>query len=136
MRITSQNTEATMKMSSLPLKNNSTVTQMEDSKVSTLVKKDEVKLENSPEQSKTNSVSRSDQVTKDKLEEAVASINEFIHTEKKNSKFVLHEGLDKYYVRLVDADTDELIKEIPPERLLDAFYEMQKLAGMIVDEKI
>ena len=33
-------------------------------------------------------------------------------------------------------ETDEVIKEIPPERLLNAFYEMEKLAGMIVDEKI
>ena len=136
MRITSQSTEATMKMSVSSNKNNSTVTQMEDSKVSNPIKRAEVKLENSTKQSKSITGSSSDRVTKEKLEEAVASINEFIHAEKKSSKFILHEGLDKYYVRLVDADTDEVIKEIPPERLLDAFYEMQKLAGMIVDEKI
>ena len=73
---------------------------------------------------------------KDKLEEAVNSINEFLNTQHKESKFVFHEGLDKYYVQLVDSETDEVIKEIPPEKLLNAFYEMQKLAGMIVDEKI
>lgn len=75
-------------------------------------------------------------VTKEKLQKAVDSINEFFQVDHKASKFVLHDGLDRYYVRLVDTDTDEVIKEIPPERLLDAFYEMQKLAGMIVDEKI
>lgn len=73
---------------------------------------------------------------KEKLKEAVDSINEFLQTDRKTSKFVFHEGLHKYYVRLVNADTEEVIKEIPPERLLDAFYQMQKLAGMIVDEKI
>ena len=73
---------------------------------------------------------------KEKLEEAVISINEFLNTQHKESKFVFHEGLDKYYVQLVDSETDEVIKEIPPEKLLNAFYEMQKLAGMIVDEKI
>ena len=75
-------------------------------------------------------------ISKEIIEEAVKSVNEFLHIEHKSSKFVLHDGLDKYFVRLVDADTEEVIKEIPPERLLDAFYEMQKLAGMIVDEKI
>lgn len=75
-------------------------------------------------------------VTQEKVEEAVRSINEFLHTQQKSSKFVFHEGLDKYYVKLVNAETEEIIKEIPPERLLNAFYEMQKLAGMIVDEKI
>lgn len=74
--------------------------------------------------------------SKDKLEKAVESINEFLQLDHTTSKFVFHEGLNKYYVHLVDTDTDEVIKEIPPERLLDAFYQMQKLAGMIVDEKI
>lgn len=77
-----------------------------------------------------------DVVSKSKLEEAVESINEFLNTQNKSSKFVFHEGLEKYYVKLVDAETDEVIKEIPPETLLNAFYEMKKLAGMIVDEKI
>lgn len=75
-------------------------------------------------------------VTKEKLEEAVNSINEFLNTQQKSSKFIFHEGLDKYYVQLVDAETEEVIKEIPPEQLLNAFYEMKKLAGMIIDEKI
>jgi flagellar protein FlaG len=29
-----------------------------------------------------------------------------------------------------------VIREIPPKKLLDAFYSMQKFLGMIVDEKI
>lgn len=75
-------------------------------------------------------------ISSGRLKEAVDSINEFLEIHQKNSKFVLHEGLDKYYVQLVDSETEEVIKEIPPEKLLNAFYEMQKLAGMIVDEKI
>ena len=75
-------------------------------------------------------------VTKEKLEEAVSSINEFLSTQNKASKFIFHEGLNKYYVQLVDAETEEVIKEIPPQQLLNAFYEMKKLAGMIIDEKI
>ncbi|WP_107942133.1 flagellar protein FlaG [Metasolibacillus fluoroglycofenilyticus] len=77
-----------------------------------------------------------DVVSKDKLQEAVDSINEFLQIQHKASKFVYHEGLDKYYVQLVDTDTEEVIKEIPPEQILNAFYELKKLAGMIVDEKI
>ena len=77
-----------------------------------------------------------DHISSEKLKEAVDSINEFLGIHQKTSKFVFHEGLDKYYVQLVDSQTEEVIKEIPPEKLLNAFYEMQKLAGMIVDEKI
>lgn len=76
------------------------------------------------------------EIPKEKIQKAVDSINDFLEVNKKAAKFVLHDGLDKYFVRLVDAETEEVIKEIPPEKLLNAFYEMQKLAGMIVDEKI
>lgn len=76
------------------------------------------------------------EISKEKLQKAIGSINEFLEIDHKASKFVLHDGLNKYFVRIVDTDTDKVIKEIPPERLLDAFYEMQKLVGMIVDEKI
>ena len=71
-----------------------------------------------------------------KVDKAIQSLNELLEINQKSSKFIKHEGLDKYFVRLVDSETEEVIKEIPPEKLLNAFYEMQKLLGMIVDEKI
>ncbi|MDM5332441.1 flagellar protein FlaG [Ureibacillus composti] len=51
-------------------------------------------------------------------------------------KFVYHEGLEEYYVEIVDSHTDEIIKEIPSKELLDAYYQMQKIIGNIVDEKV
>lgn len=76
------------------------------------------------------------EANKEKLQQAVESLNKFIGTDHTASKFVFHEGLDRYFVQVVDSDTEEVVKEIPPRKLLDAFYEMQKLVGMIVDKKI
>lgn len=75
-------------------------------------------------------------ISKEKLKQAVDSVNEFLQANHSASKFVFHEGLDRYFVQVVDTKTEEVVKEIPPKKLLDAFYEMQKLLGMIVDEKI
>lgn len=75
-------------------------------------------------------------ISKEKLQQAVDSVNEFLQLNHSASKFVFHEGLDRYFVQVVDTETEEIVKEIPPKKLLDAFYEMQKLVGMIVDEKI
>ena len=63
-------------------------------------------------------------------------MNEFFEINHSELKFVFHEGLEKYFVQLVNAETDEVVREIPPKKLLDVFYEMQKLVGMMVDEKI
>ncbi|WP_285397581.1 flagellar protein FlaG [Lysinibacillus sp. fls2-241-R2A-57] len=71
-----------------------------------------------------------------KVQQAVDTMNQLLEVTNNAAKFVYHEGLDRYYVTVVDQDTDEVVKEIPPKKLLDAFYEMQKMLGMIVDEKI
>ncbi|MEX3745405.1 MULTISPECIES: flagellar protein FlaG [Lysinibacillus] len=76
------------------------------------------------------------EISKEKLEQAIKTVNEFLYINHNASKFVLHDGLDRYYVQVVDTQTEEVVKEIPPKKLLDAFYEMQKLLGMVVDEKI
>lgn len=74
--------------------------------------------------------------TKEKIQKAVKSMNEFLEINYRSTRFVYHEELERYYITVVDKETEEVIKEIPPKKLLDAFYEMQKLVGMIVDEKI
>lgn len=74
--------------------------------------------------------------TKAKVQEAVAKMNEMLEVNNSASRFIYHEGLERYYVTVINRDTDEVVKEIPPKKLLDAFYEMQKMLGMVVDEKI
>lgn len=75
-------------------------------------------------------------ISKEKLQQAVDAVNEFFEINHSELKFVFHDGLEKYFVQLVNADTKEVVKEIPSKKLLDVYYEMQKLVGMIVDEKI
>ncbi|KOS60856.1 flagellar protein FlaG [Lysinibacillus sp. FJAT-14222] len=84
----------------------------------------------------TSTVGEEQEISKDKLQQAIDVVNEFLEINHSSSKFVYHEGLDRYYVTIVNRDTDEVVKEIPPKKILDAFYEMQKMVGMIVDEKI
>ena len=75
-------------------------------------------------------------IPKEKVQKAVDALNEFMTIQNRNSKFIMHDGLDRYYVEVVDAETEEVIREVPPRKLLDAFYSMQKFLGMIIDEKI
>lgn len=74
--------------------------------------------------------------SKVKVEQAVNAMNDLLGMNNSTSKFTYHKGLDRYYVTVVDRETEEVLKEIPAKKLLDAFYEMQKMVGMIVDEKI
>lgn len=74
--------------------------------------------------------------TREKIERAINSMNDFLEINHRSTRFVFHDELERYYITVVDQESGEVLKEIPPKKLLDAFYEMQKLVGMIVDEKI
>ena len=76
------------------------------------------------------------EISSEKLQKAVDSVNEFLQINNSELKFIYHEGLEQYFVQLVNSETEEVVREIPPKKLLDVFYEMQKLAGMIIDKKI
>ncbi|GAB4072945.1 hypothetical protein GCM10028778_06070 [Barrientosiimonas marina] len=53
-----------------------------------------------------------------------------------NLEFELHDKLDEYFVKVVDQDTDDVIREIPPEKMLDKHAAMAEFMGLLVDEKI
>lgn len=80
--------------------------------------------------------SGNDEDMRAKVQDAVDKMNKMLEVNHNTAKFKYHEGLDRYYVTVVDRETEEVVKEIPPKKLLDAFYEMQKMFGMIIDEKI
>jgi flagellar protein FlaG len=48
----------------------------------------------------------------------------------------IHEKTHEIMVKVLNKDTGELIREIPPEKTLDLVAKMMELAGILVDEKI
>ncbi|QDQ01388.1 flagellar biosynthesis protein FlaG [Lysinibacillus fusiformis] len=132
MRISTQPIESSIKAQvSTPIQATITDTGTAGVKKRKVQEVDAVKTE-----SKVKSEGEESKTEIEKVQEAVRTLNDFLKINNYSSKFVLHEGLDEYFVQLVDPQTEEVIKEIPPKNLLDSFYEMQKLAGVIVDERI
>ncbi|GMB09120.1 flagellar protein FlaG [Thermolongibacillus altinsuensis] len=75
-------------------------------------------------------------IPKEKLEEIVKGINEFLQPSQTSLKFDLHDELKEYYVQIIDERTKEVIREIPPKKLLDIYAAMMEFVGLIVDKKI
>ncbi|MFG6114694.1 flagellar protein FlaG [Halobacillus sp. MO56] len=73
---------------------------------------------------------------KHKTEEIVEGLNEFLEPANTSLKFEFHDKLDEYYVTLIDTKTKEVVKEMPPKRLLDIYAAMAESLGFIVDHKI
>ena len=49
--------------------------------------------------------------------------------------FKIHEGTGRTVVRLIDKQTHEVVKEIPPEKMLDVIAGIWDMAGIVVDRK-
>src|SRR5690625_1209175 len=76
------------------------------------------------------------EIKKNEVKTTVDKLNQFFEIERTNLKFVFHEDLHEYYVTVVNPLTDEVIKEIPPKKILDFHAAMKELIGVLVDEKI
>ncbi|MBD5095453.1 MAG: flagellar protein FlaG [Lachnospiraceae bacterium] len=49
--------------------------------------------------------------------------------------FKYHEETNRISITVTDSDTDEVIREIPPEKALDMLAKAWEIAGLLVDEK-
>jgi|SRR5690625_4528883 len=76
------------------------------------------------------------EINKKDVELAVNNLNNFLEPVSTNLKFVFHEDLQDYYVTIVDPITNEVVKEIPPKKMLDMYVAMAEYMGLLVDEKV
>lgn len=92
-----------------------------------------------PQTRQTNSTQiteRDYESEKSKVQQSVTKMNDFIEPLVTDLKFVYHEDLHEYYVTIINPLTDEVIREIPPKKMLDIYAAMTEYMGLLVDKKI
>lgn len=72
----------------------------------------------------------------EKAKKVTDSLNKLLETTSTKLRYQYHEKLDKYYVTLVDSQTDKVVREIPNKKLMDIYAAMLDFVGVFVDEKI
>jgi flagellar protein FlaG len=94
--------------------------------------------QNAPEQNAAKAPEQEEFQTfpKEKMETVVDGLNKFLKQSNTALKFQYHEKLQEYYVTLVDEKTKEVVREIPPKKMLDFYAAMNEFLGLIVDKKI
>jgi flagellar protein FlaG len=50
-------------------------------------------------------------------------------------EFSYHEETKRVSIKVFDKDTEEVIREIPPEEALEMVEKMWELAGLLIDER-
>lgn len=74
--------------------------------------------------------------TEDELIDTIESANEQFIAYDRRFEFSIHEKTKQIMVKIIDVSTDEIIREIPPEKILDLVAAIWEISGIIVDERI
>ena len=86
----------------------------------------------SKEQNNTNDQAK-EQANAEQIRKAVEKLNKnMAHSE---AVFGIHEDTKRVTIKIVDKDTKEVIKELPPEKTLDMIARVWEMAGILIDEK-
>ncbi|HOO11715.1 MAG TPA: flagellar protein FlaG [Bacillota bacterium] len=75
-------------------------------------------------------------ISERQLIEAIENANKALRGADKRFEFSIHEGTKEIMVKVINEETGEIIREIPPEKILDMVAKMWELAGILVDRKI
>ena len=67
------------------------------------------------------------------INDAVSKAN--LKMEHTRCEYSYHKETNRVSIKVLNADTDEVIREIPPEKSLDMLQKMWEMAGILVDEK-
>ena len=73
--------------------------------------------------------------TSRRIKNAVDHANQTMRHAKTKCEFSYHEETKRVSIKVIDEETEEVIREIPPEETLEMISKMWELAGLMVDEK-
>ncbi len=67
--------------------------------------------------------------------EAIEKANKAITGANRSFEFSIHEKTKQIMIKVIDTETKEVVKEFPPEKILDMIAKMCEMAGILVDER-
>lgn len=79
------------------------------------------------------SASANQQASNEQIRKAVEQLNK--NMPNSEAIFGIHDATNRVTIKIVDKQTKEVIKELPPEKTLDMIAKAWELAGLLVDER-
>jgi len=98
-------------------------------------KQQDVAVNLSTEAKGTAAEPQKEEVVSGKMKDAIDKVNAKIVPSKTRCEFAYHEDTKRISIKVIDQNTEEIIREIPPEETLDMLSKMWELAGILVDER-
>jgi flagellar protein FlaG len=75
-------------------------------------------------------------LTRKDVEEMVEALEAFANTVQTRLNFTIDEGTEDVVVKIMDKETDEVIKQFPAEEILELREKMQDLSGLLFSTNV
>ena len=96
----------------------------------------------SPDEEGDGAAIAAEQPSDDAVSAAVSRLNDYVESVDRSLRFSVDEVTGRTVIRVLDARTDEVLREIPPQRLLAMMHEIatpneaEGLKGLLVRETV
>lgn len=77
-----------------------------------------------------------EEIPREEVERATDKLNRFMSFIDKRLRFDIHETSDQIMVRVIDQDTEDVLNEMPPKRVLELLDSLMDIAGLLIDQKV
>lgn len=67
--------------------------------------------------------------------ELIEKTNKSLRSSNTHLKLSVHDQSHQIIVKVINTETDEVIREIPPEKFIDLVYNLCKQVGLVFDER-
>ena len=74
-------------------------------------------------------------LTKEDLQTVASDLSDFMQSLNTDIEFSIHEKSGRMMVKVVDTKTHDVLKEFPPEELLDTIGAIRDYVGALLDKK-
>ncbi len=76
---------------------------------------------------------RNDQISREEIERVAEELNRALEHVNQRLSFKIHEGSERMIVYVIDRETNEVVRELPPEKFLDTIVKIREFIGILFD---
>lgn len=85
---------------------------------------------------KDNVTSAREEIPREEVEQATEKLNRLMGLVERRLKFEVHDKSNRVMVKIIDEKSGEILREVPPKKILDMLSSFAEYVGLLVDKKV
>ena len=84
----------------------------------------------------TNVKNADEKPSRETVEKALVKANELIRKFRRELNFTYDDRIDKIVVKVMEGDTEKVVRQIPPEEMIRLSVKMDDILGMLINQSV